>query len=649
MGGIILGQLVHFDIAALAILLVVMLTSIYRKMYKDMSSVVFLSMVGTTLLASLLESALVIMYAAGCRDDSAFMIVKSFYMLSHDFAAVLYFLYVISLANTWHKMRQYPAVVLLMCIPYFVNIASIVVNAFNGWMFTFENGIESMHSNWLNFLCAGVYILVSIYYVIDNRRLFKRHQMLALASMLPLTVAAFVVRQFYPNSLVALFANALGILIMSTVIQRPELFVDTLSQQKKYSFYADNMKKVFMNKNHVTMILVNISSYSSIYHILGYDETTLLLRRIGNYIEGINRRLNAYASVYYLDRGRFRVVINSFNTDKVRKYAFEVNELLKEKLYSKNIEVSLNAVVCVARCPEDLHDFNSLISFGNDFHEKVPVNGDVIYAEELFTQREFSLINEMDDIIDRAIENNNFKVYYQPIFSVTKQRFTSAEALLRLIDDVHGFVPPDLFITAAERNGTIHKIGSLVVEEVCRFIASDEFRRLGLEYIEINLSVAQCMQSNLADDILAMLEKYKVSVSQINLEITETAANYDMSAMSENVRKLSEAGVSFSLDDFGTGYSNIERVAALPLKLVKLDRTFVNNQENPHMSVFLENFIRMFKQMDMEIVVEGIETEQMVKRFSDLRCDYIQGYYFSKPIPQREFVEFISKQNGKKV
>jgi len=188
-----------------------------------------------------------------------------------------------------------------------------------------------------------------------------------------------------------------------------------------------------------------------------------------------------------------------------------------------------------------------------------------------------------------------------------------------------------------------------VLEEVCRFIASDEFERLGLEYIEINLSVAQCMQSTLADDILAMLEKYNVSVSQINLEITETAANYDMSAMSENLRKLSEAGISFSLDDFGTGYSNIERVASLPLKIVKLDRTFVNNQDNPHMSVFLENFIRMFKQMEMEIVVEGIETEQMVKRFSDLHCDYIQGYYFSKPIPQRDFVEFISNNNSKAV
>ena len=644
-----MGLLVHFDIAALAILVVILLTSIYRKMYKDMSSVVFLSMVGTTLLASVFECTQIIMYGAGCRNDVAFMIVKSLYVLSHDFAAVMYFLYVISIAQTWHRIKQYPICSLLMCIPYLVIIGSLVVNIFNGWMFTFENGIETVHSNWINYLCAWVYILVSIYYVIDNKELFKKHQMMAMASMLPLTIAAFVVKQFYPNSLVAIFANALGILIMSTVIQRPELFIDTLSQQKKYSLYADNMKKAFMNKNHVTMILINISSYNSIYHILGYDETTKLLRRIGNYIEGINHRLKAYANVYYLDRGRFRVVINSFNTDKVKKYAFEVNELLKTKLYAKNIEVSLNAVVCVARLPEDLHDFNSLISFGNDFHEKVPKTGDVVYAEELFTQREFSLINEMDDILDRALRNESFKVYYQPIFSVAKQRFTSAEALLRLIDDVHGFVPPDLFITAAERNGTIHKIGSIVLEEVCRFIASDEFRRLGLEYIEINLSVAQCMQSTLADDILATLEKYNVSVSQINLEITETAANYDISAMSENIRKLSEAGISFSLDDFGTGYSNIERVASLPLKIVKLDRTFVNNQDNPHMSVFLENFIRMFKQMDMEIVVEGIETEQMVKRFSDLHCDYIQGYYFSKPIPERDFIGFISNSNNKAV
>ena len=151
------------------------------------------------------------------------------------------------------------------------------------------------------------------------------------------------------------------------------------------------------------------------------------------------------------------------------------------------------------------------------------------------------------------------------------------------------------------------------------------------------------MQRGLADNILATINKYGISPDKINLEITETAANYSQNILIENMTKLINAGVSFSLDDFGTGYSNMARLASLPLKIVKLDKTFVDNSNKPKLHIFLKGTIKMLKDMDMEIVVEGIETEQMVETFSNLNCDFIQGYYYSKPIPQIEFVKFIEE------
>ena len=153
------------------------------------------------------------------------------------------------------------------------------------------------------------------------------------------------------------------------------------------------------------------------------------------------------------------------------------------------------------------------------------------------------------------------------------------------------------------------------------------------------------MHHGLADSILESMSRYGVSSNQVNLEITESAASYDQSVMSENLEQLSAAGLTFSLDDYGTGYSNMYRIAALPLKIVKLDKTFVNNQ-NSKMWTILQNTVRMIKDLNMEIVVEGIENEEMVKKFSDLKCDFIQGYFFSKPIPQWEFVEFIDRWNN---
>ena len=161
----------------------------------------------------------------------------------------------------------------------------------------------------------------------------------------------------------------------------------------------------------------------------------------------------------------------------------------------------------------------------------------------------------------------------------------------------------------------------------------------------MNLSVTQCMRSNLAEDVLEIMNRYHVPMEAVNLEITETAASHAQEVMSENLSKLTQAGISISLDDYGTGYSNIKRVIQLPLKIIKLDKTFVDEQDNPKMRVVLKNTVAMLKDMNMEIVVEGIETQEMLDFFTDLRCDFIQGYFFSKPIPKPEFVNFIKTWN----
>ena len=134
---------------------------------------------------------------------------------------------------------------------------------------------------------------------------------------------------------------------------------------------------------------------------------------------------------------------------------------------------------------------------------------------------------------------------------------------------------------------------------------------------------------------------------RINLEITETAAGYAQNSMMENMDKLSGAGIAFSLDDYGIGYSNIKRVVSLPLKMIKLDKAFVDEKENPKMWVVLQNTIKMIREMEMQIVVEGVETEELVQQFTDMDCDYIQGYYYSKPIPKLEFIEFIRREHAK--
>lgn len=558
-------KLIHLDIAALLILVIILISQFTRRMSKGTTNHFFIALVIMTILSGAADIWAVVLDNAGSLNLGLRTAAHTLYLLAYNTISPLFLMYVISLTSTWEKITSNKAAACALTLPYLGVIGLLVSNLFTHSIFTFVDGVyTTMPLSFLPYTMARINILISIAYIIIYRRLFTARKLIALIMMLPVTVCIIISKIIFTDTMVMVFGNTVGVVIIAVMIQRPENLIDSFTGLCKHSAYAASL----------------------------------------------------------------------------------INDALHQTVKIDKFDLNLIPYVCLAKCPEDIDNFQSLISFGTDFHEKLPYNGEVIHADGSTVKRMVSLLTGMDSIIERALANHGFHVYYQPIYSIEKKRFVSAEALLRLIDEKEGFISPEIFIPAAEKSGAIHKIGDYVLTEVFQFIASSEYKKLGLEYIEINLSVSQCMHHGLADSILESMSRYGVSSNQVNLEITESAASYDQSVMSENLEQLSAAGLTFSLDDYGTGYSNMYRIAALPLKIVKLDKTFVNNQ-NSKMWTILQNTVRMIKDLNMEIVVEGIETEEMVKKFSDLKCDFIQGYFFSKPIPQREFVEFIDRWNNR--
>lgn len=558
-------KLIHLDIAALLILVIILISQFTRRMSKGTTNHFFIALVIMTILSGAADIWAVVTDNAGTQNLGLRTAAHTLYLLAYNTNSPLFLMYVISLTSTWEKITSNKAAACALALPYLGFIGLLVSNLFTHSIFTFVDGVyTTTQLSFLPYTIAGINILISIAYIIIYRRLFTARKLIALIMMIPVMVCIIISRIVFTDTMVMVFGNTVGVVIIAVMIQRPENLIDSFTGLCKHSAYAASL----------------------------------------------------------------------------------INDALHQTVKIDKFDLNLIPYVCLAKCPEDIDNFQSLISFGTDFHEKLPYNGEVIHADGSTVKRMVSLLTGMDSIIERALANHGFHVYYQPIYSIEKKRFVSAEALLRLIDEKEGFISPEIFIPAAEKSGAIHKIGDYVLTEVFQFIASSEYKKLGLEYIEINLSVSQCMHHGLADSILESMSRYGVSSNQVNLEITESAASYDQSVMSENLEQLSAAGLTFSLDDYGTGYSNMYRIAALPLKIVKLDKTFVNNQ-NSKMWTILQNTVRMIKDLNMEIVVEGIETEEMVKKFSDLKCDFIQGYFFSKPIPQREFVEFIDRWNNR--
>ncbi len=634
---------ISFDIAALVVICVLVMSIIFRKMTKGLSNRLFMLSILVEFAASVFDIFAQIVDSVPTAPPFLISFAHTGFMMFHNAQAPLHVFFVVSLTDTWHKVRRNNFLKAVLAIPYSLTFLALLTNPFTGAIFTFRNGYEHSWAFYGVYLFTIPYFAMDFAYIIKYRSQFNFRKIISLSSMMVLVLIAIIIHLMVPEIRVECFAVAISQLIVSVGIQRPEDFIDTYTGLLKQSAYDRDMSGAFKNGKHVNIVMLNIGNYEAVGNMIGYEATMQLISMIAEHIENITRTMRCNCMTYYLDRGRYRVVFSEKDREKAELAAEYIVNDLKLRSRLNGFDINLTPMAVLARCPEEIESFKSLMAFGLNFHEKFPYSGQYVLASEVYNPQEFEIQNNINKIIDRALKNRKFEVYYQPIYSIEREKFVSAEALLRLKDEEHGFISPEILIPAAERSGAIHEIGSYVFEEVCKFIASDEYKKLGLDYIEVNLSVAQCMNGDLADNILNIMHKYKVMPESINLEITETAASFSQRVMMDNLNKLSAAGLEFSLDDYGTGYSNIKRIVSLPLKIVKLDKSFVDEQNNPKMWIFLQNTVKMLKDMDIEIVVEGIETIEMVEAFTNLKCDFIQGYYFSRPLCKDDFVKFITE------
>jgi EAL domain-containing protein (putative c-di-GMP-specific phosphodiesterase class I) len=249
-------------------------------------------------------------------------------------------------------------------------------------------------------------------------------------------------------------------------------------------------------------------------------------------------------------------------------------------------------------------------------------------------------------ILKEAVREERFEVFYQPIYNVKQKRYTCAEALIRLRDDRMGYISPEEFVPIAERHGLIIEMGAFVFREVCRFYVQERLWERGIEYVDVNLSVVQCMQDDLHEQLIRVMDEYQLPYHCVNLEITETAAVLSTESLRNNMNCLMEKGVNFSLDDYGTGFSNTASIIEYPFHTIKLDKSMLWSATDSEKAMCaLRHMIAMIKSMHMELVCEGVETLEQAKMLEQMGCDYFQGYYYSKPVDGERFLDELARNH----
>ncbi len=446
--------------------------------------------------------------------------------------------------------------------------------------------------------------------------------------------------QFFNNELLLVgFASAIGLIIIYLKLENPELIFDKATgffNQEAMLLYADQLHR--RGKGYA--VLEMIFPHSMSRHVSRNDEATPE-DEIRQYLFAVE---NAYTFLNDEDE-----VILIFEDMVIAQKTFANLKNRFEFGWGKDGNIYVNPEWIyvqdgrIVPCIEDVLPFLRYIRQ----NAKRLLVEDTVYVDEKIVH-DMHEERKIEVLITEAIDNDRVEVFYQPIYSTEEKRFSSAEALVRIRTEDGKIVPPGMFINIAEKNGMIMKLGEIVFEKVCRFLRDHKPERYGLDYIEVNLSVVQCAYEHLADNFMFVMEKYQVKPSQINLEITESASVSEKMILQENMRKLMDYGVKFSLDDFGTGQSNLNYIVEMPVDIVKFDRNMIVSYfENGKAKYVMDAAMHMIHGMELQIVSEGIETREQFDTMKDLGISYIQGYYFSKPLPEAEFLQFISEHYQK--
>ena len=248
--------------------------------------------------------------------------------------------------------------------------------------------------------------------------------------------------------------------------------------------------------------------------------------------------------------------------------------------------------------------------------------------------------------LNRAIEQDLFEVWYQPIWSVSEQKFVGLEALSRLYHPKLGWINPELFIRLAVKNGQIFTLMPQQLHKVCHFLQEHPTELNDIRDVKINLSPTELAKEGYCEQLIEIIRSYGLPLEKFQFEVTESDATEYTTELQRCIQVLQKAGVRLCLDDFGSGYANLSRILRLPFHVIKMDRSLLQGIcESKKSAAIYHSVVDTLHNIGYQIVSEGVETAQEAELLAQWNVDMIQGYYYAKPQPENKVLRICSKPN----
>lgn len=630
---------IHLDIAALIISGIVMVHFIYKKTINTHQTRLFHLVLRMSIFATVLDIVSSIAIGFYQNVPPALNYLLSFsYFFAFNCVMALYYQYLLTAIKSSVQYTKKEKTNLLF--PTILTLLVLLPNYWTKWAFYFDDA-GVYHSTPLMILLYGfpmLYIGMSLWYTFKYNEKVTPMLRASVYFFAFASIIASLLQMKYPNLLISGFVISTSLLLIYLSLENPENYEDKQLGTYNYMAFVETLRTKFEKNQHFEVLVIEVQGLQYLNETFGVNCETALLKQVASFLtlrskdlQLFNLRRNQFALVGCMKKNIWDLILA------------DIRHRFKHSFVYNGADIMLSAVYSMTSYPESvesLEDTLDIIDYSLQEAKKYGSEKTMYAKKDNLTEGKRE--NEVLRVIKQALVENRFEVYYQPIYSANEKCFTAAEALIRLKDDKLGFISPDEFIPIAEQNGLIIEIGECVFRKVCQFMSQVKIWEKGIQYIDVNLSVIQCMQERLHNVLLEIMDEYNIEYHYITLEVTETVASFSNEVVRTNMEHLIDKGMHISLDDYGTGFSNTATLVQYPFSTIKLDKSMLwTAMDNEKAMSALKHVIAMIRDMNMMVICEGVETLEQADLLVESGCAYHQGYYYSKPLSAQMFLEKI--------
>jgi len=563
--------------------------------------------------------------------------LQTMYFLMHNVQAPFYLLYVMVLNGSINRRKQ-KRILLMYMIPFVLSEMICLSNPWTGVVFAYENGVYTKHLfSYVLVAVSMMYVFLALIVFVQYRKGLSVHLVRRIGAASVVVLLGIFVQTMFRKVNIEMFSESLlslAILITLVIGGRDK---DPVTGLPARSGILGEMRRREVAKVDYDLLILKLHNLSDYQNITPIREWNDFMVEFSEWLSTVGR--GAIPMRY--GEEKFVIFFSRKQIGEMNRIVEEVRKGIAGSWYLGEAEMHLEGEIFYARVPDQIPSAEDL-----DVIMGLPRPVEPIVVHD-FSEFAFLRTNkEVQGIIKKALADDRVVAYYQPIVDAQTEQVVSAEALARIINEDGSILPPGIFIPVAEQTGQIIEIGDRIIKKVCEMMGDHQLEKCGIPCVELNLSAKQIPDKGLTANFDKYISDNGLKASNINLEITESE-EADREMLDSVMKKFREMGTGFSLDDFGTGYSNFSRLLDEPFINVKFDKSLLDKAGKDEKDrILYENLVRMVREMDFRIVQEGVETKEQAEYVSGLGCEYIQGFYYSRPLPEQEFLCYVEKTNA---